>query len=137
MSIIDNNFHMHLAERSIRIVKEWCYCTTQSLLFSYFSKLLIVPIMCDTISNLSIFLKLNSICNNISLSTFVTRVPYLDYNYFQLSIRNYTEVYEDNDYQTNTVYTKGTQAITLNFIKNSMRSYYFLSIITGKRLNRG
>ena len=98
MNIINKNFHAYLAERSIRTVKERCHYTVQSLSFSYFLAPLLVNIICNIISNLNIFPGKGGICNNISPITFITGVVCPDYNNITLLIREYAEVYKDNNY---------------------------------------
>jgi len=128
---------VHPAERSIRTVKERARYTVQSLPFGYYPLLLAAAIIYDSISNLNDFSCKNGITDYISPASFVTGAQKKDYNHIKLSIGDYVEVYEDNNYQTNSTHTRSTPAITLNAVNNSTGSYYFMSLITGARLTHG
>ena len=92
--------------------------------------------MFDSISNLSAFKRSNGITNDIFLSTFVAGGPRQDYNHINLSIGEHVEACEENNYKTNSSNTRGTPTVALNPVSNSTGSYYFISLATGKRLNR-
>ena len=67
----------------------------------------------------------------------MTNAAKLDFNLLILEFGAYVEVYEDNQYMTNSSDTRGTPAITLNPTFNSTGSYNFFSLVTGATLVRG
>lgn len=67
--------------------------------------------------------------------TIVTGRPSPDYNDLQIKFSAYTHIFEDND-PTNTMKQQTTGAIALNLTGNAQGRYYFMLIVTGKRLSR-
>ena len=137
VNVVDKNTHVHAVERSIRTIKERIRCTIQSLPFSCIPKLIIEGAVAEATENLNRLPRRGGVSPHLSPLTIVCNAPKLDFNLLKLTFGDYVEVYEDNGFQTNSPNTRGTPAIALNPVYNSTGSYYFFSLVTGRRLNRG
>jgi hypothetical protein len=58
-----------------------------------------------------------------------------DYNELKLEFGSYVQVFEDNT-PSNTTSSRNTGAIVLNPTGNAQGDYFFMSLVTGKRLSR-
>ena len=58
-----------------------------------------------------------------------------DYNELKLEFGSYVQVFEDNT-PSNTTTSRNTGAIVLNPTGNAQSDYFFMSLVTGKRLSR-
>ena len=58
-----------------------------------------------------------------------------DYNELKLKFGSYVQVFEDNT-SRNTTISRNTGAIVLNPTGNAQGDYFFMSLVTGRRLSR-
>jgi len=112
-------------------------CTLQCLPFTCIPKGIIVGAVFEAIGKLNRVPRPKDISSTLSPLTIVTNAPKLDFNFLTLTFGEYVEVYEDNEFNTNSPDTRGTPAITLHPTYNSTESYHFFSLVTGRTLTRG
>jgi hypothetical protein len=84
---------------------------------------------------LNLFPAKNGVSKALSPFTIMTGKPCPDYNDLKIDFGAYALVYEDNN-PTNTMRTRCTGAIALNATGNNQGGYYFMSLVTGRRLSR-
>ena len=77
------------------------------------------------------------VAKHLSPLTTSTSASKLDFTKLNLSLGEFAEVCEDNGCQTNSANDRGASTITLKQVHNSFRSYYFYSLVAGRRLTRG
>ena len=137
MNIVDMDAHVHPIERSNRTVKEHIRCSVQGLLFRCLPKGIIIGLVIYSIQNLNHLPIESGISKYMSPLTFVIGAPRPDYNAMELEFGEYVKIYEDNGFQTNSNNTRGTPAIALYPEHNTIGSFWFFSLITGKTIMRG
>lgn len=77
----------------------------------------------------------NGVSRLMSPTTIMTGRPSPDYNALSTEFGAYAQVIEDNN-PSNTNKTRSTGAIALNPTGNTQGGYYFMSLVTGKRLSQ-
>ena len=77
------------------------------------------------------------VSSTLSLLTIVANTTKLDCNLLSLEFGEYIEIYEDNEYATNSPNSQETSAITLHPIFNTTESYHFILLVTSKTLIHG
>ena len=128
--------HIAEIERFIRTIKERARAIRASLPFAKLPYRLVLAIITHVSKWLNIFCPKNSISDVISPRTLMTGVK-LDYNRdCKLEIGTYVQVHEEPA-PTNTIDEfRTTGAIALERTSNLQGGYYFLSLNTGRVLNR-
>ena len=116
-------------------MKERVRSTVHGLPFLRLPKLLLVEIVYTAGKGLNMFPSQNGVSKTISPSSIVTGCPYLDYNLLSSKLGSYVQVFKQND-PTNMTKECTTGAITLNPTGNAQGGYFFMSLTTGRRLNR-
>jgi hypothetical protein len=127
--------HVPEVERSIRTVKERVRATCHGLPFKRLPRMVIRGLIAHATSSLNQFPNKNGISDTLSPLTIVTGRGNVDYNKLALEFGEYVLVFEDND-PTNTLKARNTPAIALNPTGNAQGDYYFMSLVTGRRLRR-
>ena len=77
----------------------------------------------------------NGIFDTLRPLTIITGRANPDYNDLKLEFGSYVQVFEDNT-PSNTTTSLNTGAIVLNPTGNAQGEYFFMSLVTGKRLSR-
>ena len=127
--------HVGEVERSIRTIKERVRADLHGLPFKRLPKIMIVELVRRAVKCLNQFPALDGVSTTVSPLTIMTGVSAPDYNQLQLEFGSYAMVFEDND-PTNTTKSRTTGAIVLTPTGNRQGDYYFMSLITGRRLAR-
>ena len=135
LHLVSRDDHVGDVERSIRTVKEDIRTLIHGLPFTKLPKLMIVELVGQAIRNLNQFPIKDGISNTLSPLTLMTGAPKPDFNKIKLEFGQYVQVFEDND-PSNTTKSRSTGAITFMPVGVNQDNYYFMSLTTGKRLNR-
>ena len=133
LNTASNDEHVHDVERYIRTVKERCRAVYQMMPFTRFPARLIIEMVHYSVFWLNSFAHLNGISNTLSPRTIVTGMSVDFAKHCQIEFGAYAQVHEDHD---NTMATRTTGAIALRPTGNAQGGYYFMSLTTGRRLNR-
>jgi hypothetical protein len=122
-------------KRSIRTMKERARTTIHGLPFKRLPKLMIQAVVYHAAKGLNQFPAKNGISDTLSPLTIMTGRANPDYNDLKLDFGSYLQVFEDNT-PTNTTTSRNTGAIVLSPTGNAHGDYFFMSLVTGKRLSR-
>ena len=122
-------------EGSIWTIKERTRTTIHGLPFKRLPKLMIQALVYHAAKGLNQFPAKNGISDTLSPLTTMTGRANPDYNDLELDFGSYVQVFEDNT-PSNTTSSRNTGAIVLNPTGNAQGNYYFISLVTGKRLSR-
>jgi hypothetical protein len=135
LNVADADDHVAEVERSIRTIKERTRCSVQGLPFRRIPKMMMRAIIENAHKALNQFPAKNGVSDVMSPLTIMTGQPSPDYHDLKIEFGTYAQVYEPND-PTNTNRTRTTGAIALSPVGNAQAGYYFMSLVTGKRLSR-
>ena len=135
LNITDPGDHVPEVERSILIVKEQIRAITHGLPFRRLPRVLVRGITEHAVKVLNQFPAKNGASDTISPLAIMTGLPCPDYNSLKVELGSYCQVFEDND-PTNTMRAKETGAIALTPTGNTQGGYYFMSLVTGRRVSR-
>jgi hypothetical protein len=125
--------HVPEIERYIRAVKERVRCIYNTLPFKRMPGKMIIEMVSHSVFWLNMFPPSDGISKTLSPRTLVVGLN-VDYNkHCRLEFGEYAQVHEEHD---NSMVTRTTGAIALRPTGNSQGGYYFLSLSTGRRLNR-
>jgi hypothetical protein len=142
MNIAAADAHVPEIERSIGTTKERTRGTIQGMPFRRIPRVMVNAIVERAIRGLNQFparctrrrLR-HQTPDTISPLTIMTGMPGPDYNTFKIEFGSYAQVFEAND-PTNTMRTHNTGAIALYPNDGEGGGYTFMSLVTGKELNR-
>jgi len=127
--------HVGEVERSIRTMKERARTIIHGLPFKRLPKVMIQALVYHATKGLNLFPAKNGISDTLSPLTIMTGRANPDYNDLKLEFGSYVQVFEDNT-SSNTTTSRNTGAIVLNPTGNAQGDYFFMSLVTGKRLSR-
>jgi len=122
-------------EQSIWTMKERARTTIHGLPFKRLPKVMIQALVYHAAKGLNQFPAKNGISDTLSPLTIMTGRSNPDYNDLKLEFGSYVQVFEDNT-PSNTTTSRNTGAIVLNPTGNAQGDYFFMSLVTGKRLSR-
>jgi len=126
--------HVPTVERSIRTVKERCRSVVQGLPYTHYTKLMVKSLVYFVIARLNAFPCSPGIHFMHCPLTLVTGTHPPTFQQMELEFGQYVQMH-DNTYQSRTTMARTTGGITLQ-PANSHRSWFFLSLTTGKRVVR-
>jgi hypothetical protein len=129
--IYGKNEHVHIIERSNRVVKERARCMCHSVPFKYYTKLMIQGLIASVTKWLNAFPSKNGVSLTMSPSNIIEGKPNPDFNHQRIVFGSYAIVYTGTD---NTMNRRGVPSIALNE-SNDHGGHYFMSLYTGKRLH--
>ena len=133
LSMALNNKHIPKIERHIRTVKDCMRCIYNSVPFKKMPSPMIVEMMTSATFWLNMFPPTDRISKVISHRGIIHSLT-VDYNkHCQLGFGSYAQVNEEHD---NSMQTRTTGAISLRPTGNEQGGHYFMSLTTGRRLNR-
>lgn len=133
LNTTSNDEHVGDIERQIRTIKERCRCLYNTLPFTKMPARLVIEMVYASVFWINSFPPNDGISKVMSPKMIVTGQQ-VDFNrYCQLEFGAYVQTHDDSD---NTMTSRTTGAIALRPTGNSQGGYYFMSLSTGKRLNR-
>jgi len=135
LNVTANNDHVGEVEQSIRTMKERARTTIHGLPFKRLPKVMIQAIVYHAAKGLNQFPAKNGISNTLSPLTIMTGRANSDCNDLKLEFGLYVQVFEDNT-PSNITTSRNTGAIVLNPTGNAQGDFFFMSLVTGKRLSR-
>ena len=135
LNVTNPDDHVPEVERSICTVKERIQAITHGLQFCRLPRILVRGITEHAVKALNQFPAKNGASDTVSPLTIMTGLPCPDYNKLTVELGTYCQVFEDND-PTNTQKARETGAIALTPNGNTHGGYYFMSLVTGKRISR-
>jgi hypothetical protein len=134
INIADADDHVSGVERSIRTVKERTRCLVHILPYKRLPRVMIRSGVENSNRALNQFPVQGGVSKTMSPLTIMTGKPLLDYNDMKIEFGAYAQVYEANN-PTNTMKARTTGAIALAPTGNAQGGYYFMSLVTGKKLS--
>jgi hypothetical protein len=134
INIADTDDHVHEVERSIRTIKERTRCLIQGLPFRRIPKIMMRATVENANKSLNLFPVKNGVSKTLSPLTIMTGKPSPDFNDLKIEFGAYAQIFEDND-PTNTQKARTTPAIAMTPTGNAHGGYFFLSLITGRRIS--
>jgi hypothetical protein len=133
LNVTSENEHVPEVERYIRTIKERCRAVYNTVPFKRLPGMMIV----EMIHSCNYWLNMFPANDGVSAAQSPRRImtgQSSDYVlHCRLEFGEYAQVHESHD---NTMITRTTGAIALRPSGNSQGGYYFMSLMTGKRLNR-
>lgn len=133
LNVTSNDEHVGEIERYIRTVKERCRGIFNTLPFTRIPGRLIIEMVYASVFWLNNFPSRNGISKHMSPREIVTGYK-LDYNkHCKFEFGTYVQVHEDHG---NNMMSRTTGAIALRPTGNMQGGYFFMSLTTGRRLNR-
>jgi hypothetical protein len=133
LNVASNNEHVPEIERHIRTVKDRVRCMYNSVPFKKMPSRMIVEMVTSATFWLNMFPPRDGISKTISPRGIIHGLT-VDYNkHCQLEFGSYAQVDEEHD---NSMQTRTTGAISLRPTGNEQGGHYFMSLTTGRRLNR-
>jgi hypothetical protein len=125
--------HVPQVERYIRTVKERARAAYNMLPFQQVPPIMVIEMIKASVFWLNSFPYANGISDNMSPRTIVTG-QVVDYGkHCKYEFGEYVHVHEDHD---NTMATRTVGAIALRPTGNAQGNWYFMSLLTGRILNR-
>ena len=136
LDIVGAGMHVGEVERSIRTIKERIRCSTHSLPFRKYPKMLTTGCINYNIKRLNNLPADDGVSNTLSPSALVTGAQSLDYNeLIRLQFGDYAQVHQEKTI-TNNNEPRSVGAIALYPSGNGQHTWHFMSLNTGKRLHR-
>jgi hypothetical protein len=133
LNTTSENEHEPVIERYIRTVKERTRATWNVLPFKKIPVGMVIEIVKGSVMWLNTFPPTGGVSPNMSPRTLVTGRN-MDYNkHCRIKCGAYAQTHEDHD---NGMGSRTTGAIALRPTGNAQGGYYFLSLTTGRRINR-
>lgn len=128
-----NDEHVGDIERYIRTVKERCRCVYTTLPFTRMPARLVIEMVHYSVFWLNCFAPINGISEKLSPRAIVTGIA-IDYDkHCMLQFGTYVQTHEEHN---NSMLSRTTGAIAMRPTGNVQGGYYFMSLTTGRRLNR-
>jgi hypothetical protein len=132
LDTVSKDEHVPEIERYIRTVKERVRCIYNTLPFTRMSGKMIIEMVSRSVFWLNMFLPMDGVSTTISPRGLMVGLN-IDYNkHCRLEFGEYAQVHEEH---VNSMVTRTTGAIALWLTGNPQGGYYFLSLLTGRRLN--
>jgi hypothetical protein len=100
------------------------------------SKLLVKEIVRFSVTCLNQLPAEDGVSDTLSPNAILTGKADPDYNNMRVEFGSYVQIYEPATFATNTLRSRTTGAIALTATGNTQGDYYFLSLITGRRVSR-
>lgn len=135
LNVANADDHVPEVERSIQTVKDRVRCLWHGLPYKKVPKLLSRSMVENAVKNLNDFPAKDGVSTTISPKTIVTGAPVPDYNDMKLEFGTYAHVYKDHKIKNDNK-ARTTPSIALNRTGNGQGGYYFMSLVTGKKLSR-
>ena len=120
-----------MIERAIRVIKERFCCICYSILFKYYTKLMIKALISVVLKYFNAFPSKGSISDMMSPSMILEEKPNANMNNAHISFGSYVFVHIGTD---NTMKRRSVPAIALNE-SNEYGGYYFINLYTAKKLH--
>jgi hypothetical protein len=137
LNVVAAGEHVGDVERSIRTVKESTRCHIHRLPFKYYPKQLIIGCMVHSIKCLNDMLADDSVSEDLGAHTLITGLPEKSYrDIIKLNFGDYVQAYNVQGNVTNNNNARTVGAIALYASGNVQGGWYFLSLLTGKRIHR-
>ena len=134
MNIVSRDEHVPEIERYIRTVKERVRGTYGVLPFASLPTRMIIELVYNSIFWLNAFPFEDGVSSTLSPRVLVIGKP-IDYTkHCRIEFGSYAQVHEEHD---NSMVSRTTGAISLGPTGNSQGSYFFLSLVSGRSINRG
>ena len=132
--IVAANEHVGDVERSVRTVKDCTRCHVHRLPYEYYPKIMVTGMISHVIKSLNQLPSETGIRTHLSPAASITGSPAPDFNsIINLNFGDYVQAYKPNS-TTNDQEPRTIGAIAL-YPKNE-KSWYFMSLETGKRVHR-
>ncbi len=133
LNVASNAEHVPEVERYIRTVKERTRCLYNSVPFKSFPRMMIAEMVYCSIFWLNSLPVADGISDRLS-PRYILVGSTLDFNrHCRLEFGTYVQVHEDHD---NTMASRTVGAIALRPTGNAQGGFYFMSLETGRKLNR-
>ena len=133
LNVVSADEHVPEIERYIRTVKERTRCVYITVPFKAMPTRMIVEMVLSSVFWLNMFPPADGVSKTISPRGIIAGI-HLDYTkHCQLEYGTYAQVHEEHD---NSMSTRTTGAIALRPTGNEQGGHYFLSLTTGRKLNR-
>jgi hypothetical protein len=136
LNTVASDGHVGKVERSIRTIKERNRTTVHGLPFKRLPRLMVREIIKHSVTCLNQLPDDNGVSGTLSPLTIMTGKPNPDFNKMRIEFGSYVQIFEPTTYATNTLRSRTTGAIALTATGNTQGDYYFMSLITGRRLSR-
>ena len=133
MNVVAWDEHVPEAERYIRTVKERTRCVYNTVPFKKMPARMVIEMVYASVFWLNIFPAADGISTTISPRTLIAGLKLGYVKHCCLEFGTYVQVHEEH---SNSMTTRTTGAIALRPTGNAQGGYYFLSLTTGRRLNR-
>jgi hypothetical protein len=133
LNTVSANEHVPEVERYIRTVKERVRSTYNTLPFKRMPALLVIEMVSSTILWLNSFPQKGGISTTMSPRAIVTGMTVDFGKHCQLEFGEYVQTHEEHD---NSMNTRTIGALALRPTGNAQGGYFFMSLATGRRLNR-
>jgi hypothetical protein len=133
LNTVANDEHVPEAERYIRTIKDRTRSVYNSLPFQRMPARMIVEMVSYSVFWLNSFPALDGISPTLSPRALVTGSNITYDKHCRLEFGTYVQTHEEHD---NSMIPRTTGAIALRPTGNAQGGYYFLSLSTGRRLNR-
>lgn len=135
LNVAAQNEHVPEIERTIRTIKERNRATVHGLPFLRYPKLLKIALIIHAVLWINMFPHADGVSAILSPRTIVTGAT-ADYQvHCRVPIGAYCETHDEPKI-SNTEMSRTTPAIALFPTGNAQGAYYFLSLVTGKRISR-
>jgi Reverse transcriptase (RNA-dependent DNA polymerase) len=136
LNVVAADSHVGEVERSIRTIKERNRSTVHGLPYKRLPKLMVREIVKHSVTCLNQLPADDGVSTALSPNTILTGRPNPDFNHLRLEFGLYVQIFEPTTFATNTLRSRTTGAITLTHTGNAQGDYYFMLLITGRRLSR-
>ena len=133
LNTASNDEHVDDIERQIRTIKERCKSIYNTLPFHKMPARLVIEMVYASVFWLNSFAPNDGVSKFMSPRTIVTGLQVEFNRHCQLEFGTYTQVHEEHD---NSMDSRTAGATALRPTGNAQGGYYFMSISTGRRLNR-
>ena len=131
LQIVGADDHVGTIERSIRTIKERARCTCQSLPYQKMPKIMIDHLLELIVTNLNSFPAKTGISKTLSPAAIVLGTPKIECNNLKLEFGTYVQAHVKSK---NNLTTRSVAAICLR-PSSTQGGYYFMSLVTGKRIH--
>lgn len=134
MNVVSRGEHVPEVERYIRTVKERVRGTYGILPFTSIPTRMIIELVYNSVFWLNAFPFEDGISSTLSPRVLVTGKPVDCAKHCRIEFGRYAQIHEEHD---NSMTSRTTGAIALGPTGNSQGSYFFLSLVSGRSVNRG
>jgi Reverse transcriptase (RNA-dependent DNA polymerase)/Zinc knuckle len=136
LNIAASDSHVGEIERSIRTIKERNRSTVHGLPYKRLPKLMVKEVVRFSVNCLNQLPAEDGVSTTLSPNTIMTGKSNPDYNNMRVEFGSYVQIYEPTTFATNTLRSRTTGAIALTATGNAQGDYYFMSLVSGRRLSR-